>query len=636
MKRIASLVALLLLIGSAPAQEKISPKAQALVDVLQKVLPEYLQQADANEKALQPFLNSQDVAVAADSVLLQIMSIRSMPKIIAEQPEYLVYHLGPKNLERWKEAAAYFLDHAKAGTDAFAGMVSGVRPFRSRIDGQILLYKFSLPKDYDSTKKYPLRIDLHAGAGFMWLGYWVIGQPSNDPRTASDDDAIHISPAGRQHVGMGEVAILEAIADVKKHYSVDDDRLVIGGASWGGTGGFHFATLLPDHFAAAHSLTGGGNYAVPVGNGRFDAYLLGDNLCNLPFLIWDTPGDGHFKANHAFADGLRERAAKYPGFYPHLELTDPKGGHGIIDRKLLDEGKAWMSKQVRNRYPRSVIYKSHCLRYDGAYWARIDTTTDANVPSRIEAQMTDDGGCRVAAENVERFHLDLTPQLTGETADIDVRINDDRLKVPAGKKTFFAKTAGKWGVAAERYPPGLIKKHGLSGPIQDVFMERPVLMVYGTAEDKTPAATQRMLDDIVTRLLGSGDGSGFLHNGFERKADSAVTEKDIADKNLIVVGTPKQNRFLMKMADKLPATFLDDGVKIAGKEYRGPDVGLVMIYPNPLNPERYVLLLPEVYWGTKTWDYPDYLVLRAPQQGSKMGAILAKGNFDARWQIAKP
>jgi hypothetical protein len=60
-----------------------------------------------------------------------------------------------------------------------------------------------------------------------------------------------------------------------------------------------------------------------------------------------------------------------------------------------------------------------------------------------------------------------------------------------------------------------------------------------------------------------------------------------------------------------------------------------MVYPNPLNPERYLLLLPENYWGAKTWDYPDYLVMQAPKAGGRQGTILTKGHFDSRWQLGK-
>ena len=72
-----------------------------------------------------------------------------------------------------------------------------------------------------------------------------------------------------------------------------------------------------------------------------------------------------------------------------------------------------MAGQVRNRYPKLVVYTTYSLRYDGAYWARLDTVENPARPARIEAQIADDGSCRVAMDNADRFHLDLAPQLVG-------------------------------------------------------------------------------------------------------------------------------------------------------------------------------------------------------------------------------
>ena len=116
---------------------------------------------------------------------------------------------------------------------------------------------------------------------------------------------------------MGEVAVIDAIRDAQKHYAVDADRITIGGASMGGTGGFRLAALHPDRFAAAHSLTGGGNYAVPVGDGRFDATLLLDNLCNTGVVHLGRARGGPVQARTtpsptACASGPRSTPASIP------------------------------------------------------------------------------------------------------------------------------------------------------------------------------------------------------------------------------------------------------------------------------------------------------------------------------------
>jgi hypothetical protein len=229
----------------------------------------------------------------------------------------------------------------------------------------------------------------------------------------------------------------------------------------------------------------------------------------------------------------------------------------------------------------------------------------------------------------------LTRALTGDASEVAVRINGmDAIKASAGRTLSFAREGGKWALSERRYPAGLVKKHGVSGPIQDVFMGEPVLLVHGSRGGKTREQGGQMLDDAVQRLLGPGDGGVTLHTAFERKADRDVGPEDIAGKHLVLFGTPRQNLLVERIADKLPVRFLEDGVEIGGQRYQGEGVGLNMVYPNPLNPERYVLLLPEEFCGASPWTYPDYLVSKAVKSpnGPRM-QVLAQGFFDARWGL---
>jgi len=224
--------------------------------------------------------------------------------------------------------------------------------------------------------------------------------------------------------------------------------------------------------------------------------------------------------------------------------------------------------------------------------------------------------------------------LVGSLEQVRIEVNGGQpFMAVTGRTVHCWKVDGRWGISPKRYPDVMVKKHGVSGPIQDVFMGQPVLMVYGTSAGQDQAERMKMLDGIVTRLFGKDDGSGILRTGFQRKADDQVDDTDIAEKNLILVGTPSENRLLAKIADKLPVGFLDDGVRIGKHEYRGEGISLVMVYPNPLNPDRYILLFPENYWGDKVWDFPDYLVMKEPVNGQGRGQILAKGTFDAYWQL---
>ncbi|HUU43132.1 MAG TPA: hypothetical protein VMX57_05095, partial [Planctomycetota bacterium] len=569
----------------------VSELARKHIVEIEKLLPDAEAAADACEQALAPLLTSKDpvVVLAVENALLRIDCIRSIRKIIEKSPDFCAYGLHAGRVTELQESLDYYLDCAKKATDPFAGLTSGVRCFRSPVDGQLLFYVFRLPRDYDAKKTYPMDVALHAGSGLTWKVGWVTGKPSNDPRKANAEERITISPCGRGnncYAVMGETAVYDAIDDAKKHYAVDADRVTIGGASMGGTGAFRLIAYRPDVFAAGSSLTGGAYYGVPKGDGRWDATMLTDNFANVGFVILDAPQEGHYKDNHAFAELLREHAKEYPGFYPNLELTDPVGGHGVIDRKLRAEGEAWVRKQLRRREPNVVVYKTYSLRYDGAYWVKIDMVEDPTKPARIEARFTPPNRVDVVTENVARFHGD-----PFRAQVYDVRVDAaNALRLSPGRHRIFAKVDGKWTLVSDRYPQGLVKKHGLSGPVVDVFMEHPVLMVYGTLEKKDAAAQNAMIDAVIQNWLGDGDGAQTLHTAFERRADVDVTEDDIKGKNLVLFGSSAQNALVAKIAEGLPVKFVAGGVDVGGKTTKGE---LLMVYPNPLNPERYVLIVPE-------------------------------------------
>jgi hypothetical protein len=128
---------------------------------------------------------ARSVAVALFSVI-GLWCVSCAPgaeqRAAASKPATLASANAPPAIQDFPEAGALqqampeyekVADEAdKAGKDPYEGMLSGVRPFRTKVDGK----------------------------------------PSHDSRGASSDGCISNSPAGRRHGGAGEVAILDAIA----------------------------------------------------------------------------------------------------------------------------------------------------------------------------------------------------------------------------------------------------------------------------------------------------------------------------------------------------------------------------------------------------------------------------------------
>src|SRR5262249_9644643 len=127
------------------------------------------------------------------------------------------------------------------------------------------------------------------------------------------------------------------------------------------------------------------------------------------------------------------------------------------------------------------------------------------------------------------------------------------------------------------------------------------------------------------------------------KNDDAVSDADIAAHHLVLWGDPASNKILARIADKFPIRWDAEGVRV-GKAFFGADQHVpVLIYPNPLNPKRYVVL--NSGFTFREYDYlnnarqvpklPDYAVidLSKPVTSRAPGGIAAAGFFDERWQL---
>jgi hypothetical protein len=70
--------------------------------------------------------------------------------------------------------------------------------------------------------------------------------------------------------------------------------------------------------------------------------------------------------------------------------------------------------------------------------------------------------------------------------------------------------------------------------------------------------------------------------------DTEISSDDMARYSLLLFGGPEANRVVAKLAAKLPLQVSADRITIDGRTFPVKDAAVQMIYPNPLNAERYV------------------------------------------------
>ena len=127
------------------------------------------------------------------------------------------------------------------------------------------------------------------------------------------------------------------------------------------------------------------------------------------------------------------------------------------------------------------------------------------------------------------------------------------------------------------------------------------------------------------------------------KDDSAVTDADIAANNLVLWGDPKSNQILARIAAKLPIQWTSDAIVLGTRRFTAATNAPVMIYPNPLNPKKYVVINSGITFreyaepnnSLQVAYLPDYAVvdLTTPPDLRWPGKIVAAGFFGEKWEL---
>jgi predicted peptidase len=154
-----------------------------------------------------------------------------------------------------------------------AAAVFEARVYRDATGGQ-LAYRLMKPADYDAGKKYPLVVFLHgsgergadnaaqlkngvkeflgsAEARAKYPCFALVPQcPPDDSWSAPTFPESGLNGASRR--------VLEVIQALQKEFSIDAERLYVGGLSMGGFGTWDLISRYPEFFAAAFPICGGG------------------------------------------------------------------------------------------------------------------------------------------------------------------------------------------------------------------------------------------------------------------------------------------------------------------------------------------------------------------------------------------
>jgi hypothetical protein len=232
-----------------------------------------------------------------------------------------------------------------------------------------------------------------------------------------------------------------------------------------------------------------------------------------------------------------------------------------------------------------------------------------------------------------RVDADASDITTSNVAALTLARNTKRLTIdgqavqPKSWPAHFRKIDGKWTAVASDRAAGLHKVHGLQGPIDDAFLDS-FLFVTPTSTPAAPAVAQWVASEEKRAIA---EWHRQFRGDAQVRADREVTDADIANNNLILWGDPGSNRILARIADKLPKHWPSQAAQ-----------ALIMIYPNPLNPKKYVVLNSGFTFreadylsnARQTPKLPDWAIVdtTVAPDGRFPGKILDAGFFNEDWR----
>ncbi len=532
-----------------------------------------------------------------------------------------------------------------------------VRGYISKIDGSVQPYGLSIPEDYGINEaKSNLSFWFHGrGENLSELNFIANGK-GFFPVMPAMQNTIMLYPYGRYCNGFkfaGETDVLEALEAVKKNYNINENGIFNRGFSMGGAAVWQLSVHYPDWWLAANPGAGFAetteflmldketlhpNWYEKKLLHLYDCTDYASNLSNLPIVAYNGDKDLQKQA----AD-IMEKAMQTEGLSLR-RVIGPNIGHAYqpTSAKIVDSLLQIEAEKGKRPAPKELHFTTYTLKYNKMYWLQVDGLQEHWEKARADGAITNQT-VTLKTTNIAALRLDAAVLSTLITPDKPLTIVIDgsgfNLK-PLNKSSVlsFHQENNHWVLGEAK--PALAKKYDLQGPVDDAFMSA-FIVVKPTGKSKNPLFDQwakAELERFITQWRRQFRGDAIVKN------DTEITAADLSS-NLIIFGDTESNRVLSHIKNKLPIKWDANTISAGDTAYSAKDHALIMIYPNPLNPKKYVVLNSGFTFRDESFlnnakqipMLPDWAIidLNTPPGPVYPGKITNAGFFGEAWQLKR-
>ena len=536
-----------------------------------------------------------------------------------------------------------------------------VESYRSSSDGSVHLYGLKPPKGYSKDRAYPLIISLH---GFK-------GHPFFSELYGEKDWCFIVSPTARDgevpYREIGLVEVLELIDLLTKRYNIDPNRIYLTGHSMGGYGTWFIGVRFPHLFAAVAPLSSRGDLSEMIDTLRkrlgwegiadlmshYNPADFVENLSSTPIYISHGNRDRivPVDASRRMASRLKDLGYKY--IYEEVDGADhvwgdikPGERYGLdcIDRESI-EG---FFIERRRAVPKKIIAKTDSDRFSRIWWVEVLKELDKRY-AYVELEIKDNALHIVRAADVESIVVDIDMLRKSSyivNDHMEIIYGERSVKIDIDKREYIKVLLGN-DLCVD-----LVEHMLCSSNISKIYVDRDVRI------RKRKPVTGLFMDLFNNRfaiIACSKDPScsyAALYiqrwwfnysNGYTRIfSDRDAVERNLhREYNLLAIGGPEMNIFVDKIYNMVKIfRFVGDcEIMLRGERHKADKIGIAIIYPNPLNMNKYIGILggnsPESINAIERLPLtmvPDYLVYDAKLLGKDPRGIIASGFFNDYWE----
>jgi hypothetical protein len=238
-----------------------------------------------------------------------------------------------------------------------------------------------IPDNYDATRPYQVRVQLHGGANRL--------QPPDATRLAVDRlssaiEEIRVFPAAWQQSIWWQYTQVENLSKIidrlKRRYNVDENRVYLTGISDGGTGVYFMALRDTTPWASFEPLIGSMTVlANPLAG--VDGEMYPGNAANKPFFVVNAGRDHLYPAHlvQPYVEHLRALGGEV------MFHVQPDSEHGTAwwpeERGAFE---AFVADHPRDPLPDKLSWETERTdRYNRAHWLVIDRLGDVEGQSEL-------------------------------------------------------------------------------------------------------------------------------------------------------------------------------------------------------------------------------------------------------------